>query len=167
MTLSRSLLHPSPRVAWFRARGVMLVMIVASALFGAGMLVALETPSQPFLQKNGFYLESAGFRAKFANDAAGAKALRALPAHRFVVHNTANGPRYLYADPKMCVCIFVGNRDSYLAYQDILRRPLPQADYVSPDYKSQAGALLSDDPIPADGIDWQPDSMAEYFRDYY
>lgn len=148
-------------------RRTVLLASVVTALFGTAAAVALETPSAPFLQKNGFYLESAGFRAKFANDADGAKALRALPPHRFVVHNTANGPRYLYADPKTCVCIFVGNRDNFLAYQDILRRPLPQADSVAPDYKSQAGALLADDPIPADGIDWQPDSMAAYFQDYY
>jgi hypothetical protein len=128
---------------------------------------AREAPSAPFLQKNGFYLESAGFKARFASDAASQEALHKLPPHRFVVHKTPNGPIYLYADPKACVCIFTGRRDNYLSYLDILRAPLPQADAVSPDYKSEAGALLADDPIDSAGIDWQPDSAAAFLRDYY
>ncbi len=84
-----------------------------------------------------------------------------------VVHATPNGPRYLYADPVTCVCIFVGSRDNWLSYRDILAQPLPQADSVSPDYKSQAGALLSDDPIASDAIDWQPDSLSDAFQDYF
>ncbi|WP_445492763.1 hypothetical protein [Rhodopseudomonas sp. RCAM05734] len=128
---------------------------------------AREAPSAPFLQKNGFYLESAGFKARFVSDAASQEAMRKLPAHRFVVHKTPNGPVYVYADPKACVCIFTGRRDNYLSYLDILRAPLPQADAVSPDYKSEAGALLADDPVDSAGIDWQPDSAAAFLRDYY
>ena len=142
------------------AFGLLLLALVISP-------IAHAAPSAPFLQKNGFYLESAGFKARFATDAAGQEALRKLPPHRFVVHRTPNGPVYLYADPQTCVCIFTGRRDNYLSYQDILRRPLPQADDVSPDYKTEAGALLADDPVDSAGIDWQPDSMAAYLKDYY
>ena len=46
-------------------------------------LLAMESPSKPFLDKNSFYLSSAGFKVHFANDAAGKKALHALPPHRF------------------------------------------------------------------------------------
>jgi len=144
-----------------------LAVIAALALLDVTLLVARELPSVPVLQKVGFDMEAAGFKARFANDAAGKMALSKLPAYRFVVHNTPNGPRYLYADPGKCVCTFVGNRDNYLNYQDIARRGLPQADYVAPDYKTQASALLSDDPIASDQIDWQPDSLADAFRDYY
>ena len=146
-------------------RLVLAVMSVTLLLSTSAL--ARETPSQPFLQKNDFYLRSAGFKIKFANDAAGQMALRKLPSHRFVVHKTPNGPRYLYADPVTCVCIFVGTRDALLSYQDILRQPLPQADYVAPDYKTQAGAWLEDDPIDSDSVDWEPDSLSEAFRDYY
>ena len=45
-------------------------------LLCASLLVALEVPSKPFLDKNSFYLSSAGFRVQVANDAAGKKALR-------------------------------------------------------------------------------------------
>jgi hypothetical protein len=34
------------------------------------LLIALEMPSKPFLEKNSFYLSSAGFRVRLANDPA-------------------------------------------------------------------------------------------------
>jgi hypothetical protein len=37
---------------------------------------------------------------------------------------------------------------------------------VSPDYKTQAGALLYGDPYDWNNLN-QPDSIAEYLRDYY
>jgi len=146
----------------FRARalGVFPAIVL---LLCASLLVALETPSKPFLEKNSFYLSSAGFRVRLANDPAGQKALRALPAHRFVVHKVGDDVRYLYAEPQHCVCIFIGTQANYRDYRDILSRPLPQPDDVSPDYKTQAGALLYGDPYDFNS----PDSLAEYFRAYY
>ena len=82
--------------------------------------MALEAPSKPFLDKNSFYLSSAGFRVQVANDEAGKKALHALPPHRFVVHRTGNDVRYLYAEPNHCVCIFIGTQANYQDYRDIL-----------------------------------------------
>jgi len=43
---------------------------------------------------------------------------------------------------------------------------LVQADDVSPDYKTQAGALLYGDPYDFDSLN-DANSLAEYFRDYY
>src|SRR5437660_12921457 len=85
-------------------------------LLCASLLVALEAPSKPFLDKNSFYLSSGGFRVQVANDAAGQKALRALPPHRFVVHRYGNEVRYLYAEPNHCVCIFIGTEEAYKRY---------------------------------------------------
>ena len=62
----------------WRGRGIGLLPAI-SLLLGASLLVALETPSKPFLEKNSFYLSSAGFRVQVANDAAGRKAMNALP----------------------------------------------------------------------------------------
>jgi hypothetical protein len=156
------LLHRSHR---FRANALGALPAVV-LLLCASLLVALETPSKPFLEKNGFLLSSAGFRVRLANDAAGQKALRALPAHRFVIHGTGADVRYLYAEPQICVCIFVGTKANYDDYRDILSQPLPQADNVAPDYKTQASALLYGDPIGSGSLD-EPDSVAEYLRDYY
>ena len=130
----------------------------------ASELIALETPSAPFLEKNGFYLKSAGFNVKFANDAAGEKAMRALPAHQFVARTVNGQVRYFYAEPKICVCIFVGTRDNYLNYRGILSQPLPPTDNAIADYKTQAGALLADDPTGQDRFDT---TDQDYFMEYY
>jgi hypothetical protein len=128
-------------------------------------LLAVEPPSKPFLDKNSFYLSSAGFKVHFVNDAAGKKAMHALPPHRFVVHDLGSGNvRYLYAEPQHCMCIFIGTKDAYQSYRSILSQPLPQVEDVSADYKTQAGALLMGDPVDMFG---QPSYAAEYFRNYY
>jgi hypothetical protein len=156
--------HSRPfRTRGARAFGVFPAIVL---LLCASLLVALETPSKPFLEKNSFYLSSAGFRVRLANDPAGQKAMRALPAHRFVMHKVGDDVRYLYAEPQHCVCVFIGTREAYNNYRDILSQPLPQADNVAPDYKTQAGALLNAEPVWLNTLD-EPDSLAEYFRAYY
>jgi hypothetical protein len=142
-----------------------LAALLAVALMQCVSLLAVEPPSKPFLDKNSFYLSSAGFKVHFANDAAGKKAMHALPPHRFVIHDLGGGDvRYLYAEPQHCVCIFIGTNDAYQSYRSILSQPLPQVDDVSADYKTQAGALLMGDPVDMFG---QPPYAAEYFRNYY
>ena len=150
----------------WRGRGIGTLPAIALLLF-ASLLVALETPSKPFLDKNSFYLSSAGFRVQVANDAAGKKAMNALPPHRFVVHRYGNGEvRYLYAEPNHCVCIFIGTAAAYKSYRDMLAAPPDQPDNVAPDYKTQANALLYGDPYDLHSVD-EPNSLAEYLRDYY
>jgi hypothetical protein len=145
-----------------------------SSLGAAALLVMLlgpllaqhVTPSQPFLEKNAFYLRSAGFKIQLANDPASQRALKALPPHRFVIHTKAGGvPRYVYADPGMCNCIFSGNADNFASYREILRQPIPGVADVSPDYKTQASALLMDEPAYFGALD-NDDTMSDYFRDY-
>jgi hypothetical protein len=152
----------------FRAGGITALRAFPVIVFSlcASLLVALETPSKPFLEKNSFYLSSAGFRLRLANDPAGQKAMRALPAHRFVVHKVGGEVRYLYAEPQHCACIFVGTQQAYDTYRNILSQPLPQADNVAADYKTQASALLNGEPVWLNTLN-DPDSLAEYFRTYY
>jgi hypothetical protein len=140
----------------------------ALALFlCTSLLVALEVPSKPFLDKNSFYLSSAGFRVQVANDAAARKAMNALPPHRFVVHRYGNNEvRYLYAEPNHCVCIFIGTQEAYQNYRDILAKPIDQPDNVAPDYKTQASALLYGDPYDINSID-APNTLAQELQDYY
>jgi hypothetical protein len=100
------------------------------------------------------FLSVLGFKVHFANDAIGKKAMHALPAHRFVMHDLGGGDvRYLYAEPQHCVCVFIGTKDAYQNYRSILSQPL-----------TQAGALLMGDPVNMFG---QPPYAAEYFRNYY
>lgn len=155
MTIAR----PMRRRAMAAVPGIALLLC-------ASLLAALEPPSKPFLDKNSFYLSSAGFRVQVANDAAGKKALRALPSHRFVIHRYGNEVRYLYAEPNHCVCIFIGTEAAYKSYRDMLAAPVDQPDNVAPDYKTQANALLYGDPYDLHSVD-EPNSLAQYLRDYY
>jgi hypothetical protein len=145
--------------------GISLTIFSAVVLLQCASSLALEPPSKPFLDKNSFYLSSAGFKVHFANDAAGKKAMHALPPHRFVIHHLGGGDvRYLYAEPLHCVCIFIGTKDAYQSYRDILSQPIQQPDDVSADYKSQVSSVLVGDPVDIVGY---PPYAAEYFRNYY
>jgi hypothetical protein len=154
--------RPIPRIA---QRAIASLAVVAVALLAWPLAAEYVVPSKPFLEKNAFYLRSAGFRIRLADDATGQRALKALPPHRFVIHTAAGTPRYVYADPGVCNCIFSGTQDNYKSYLAILRQPLPGVDDVSPDYKTQASALLLDQPIDF-GMTGGDDSMSDYFRDY-
>jgi hypothetical protein len=131
------------RLSSFRA----LRLVPAIALLLCAAVSSAEEPSKPFLEKNSFYLKSAGFRVQFANDPAGQKALRALPAHRFVTDGAGDAVRYLYAEPQHCVCIFVGTQQAYDRYRNLLSEPVKPTDNVPADYKTQAGMLLSNQPL--------------------
>ncbi len=130
------------------------------------LVVALETPSKPFLDKNSFYLSSSGFRVQLANDAAGKKALHALPPHQFVTHSIGGQARYFYAEPQHCSCIFVGTQQAYESYRNMLSQQLPQADGISPDYRTQASTLLNSTPAGFRTLQ-DPGYLQEYFRSYY
>ncbi|WP_291562804.1 hypothetical protein [Bradyrhizobium sp.] len=133
----------------FRVHGIKALRLVPAVvlLLHAAVLAASEEPSKPFLEKNSFYLSSAGFRIQVANDPAGKKALRMLSAHRFVANGVGDALRYLYAEPQHCVCIFVGTQQAYDRYRNLLSPPLKPTDHVPPDYKTQAGVLLSGQPL--------------------
>jgi len=55
--------------------GFVAVLPAIVLLLCASLTTALEAPSKPFLDKNNFYLSSAGFRVQLANDAAGKAAM--------------------------------------------------------------------------------------------
>jgi len=132
------------RICGFGALGL---FPAAALMLGTASVSAVEAPSRPSLEQNSFYLSSAGFHIQVANDPAGQKALHALPAHRFVVNGTGEALRYLYAEPQHCVCIFVGTQQAYDSYLRMLNQSLKRTDAVAPDYKTQAGVLLSGQPL--------------------
>ena len=152
----------------FRVHGIAALRLVPAVvlLLCASVLAAEEPPSKPFLERNSFYLSSAGFRIQVANDPAGQKALRTLPAHRFVVNGVGEAVRYLYAEPEHCVCIFVGTQQAYDRYRELLSQPLRPADHVAPDYKTQAGVLLSGQPL-RQSTRGDPTTLSDYLSTLY
>jgi hypothetical protein len=132
-----------------RIRGIRALCALPAVvgLLCATVPAAAETAGQPSLEKNSFYLSSAGFHIQVANDPAGQKALRALPPHRFVTNGAGEGVRYLYAEPQHCNCIFVGSQTAYDNYRKMTAEPLKPTNNPDPDYKTQAGVLLSGQPL--------------------
>ena len=124
-----------------------LRLLPAMALLVCAAASSAEEQSKPFLEKNSFYLSSAGFRIQFASNPAGQKALRALPPHRFVTKGSGEAMRYLYAEPERCACIFVGTQQAYDRYRNLLSQPLKPTDKVPADYKTQSSILLSNQPL--------------------
>jgi hypothetical protein len=147
----------------FRVHGIRALRLLPAVvpLLCPSVLAAAEAPSRPSLEKNNFYLSSAGFRVQVANDPAGQKTLRALPAHRFVVNGVGDALRYSYAEPQHCVCIFVGTQQAYDNYREMLRQPLKPTDNVPADYKTQAGVLLSGQP-PRQSTRGDPTTLSDY-----
>src|SRR5260370_38438567 len=80
-----------------RALGVFPAIVL---LLCTPLLLALETPSKPFLEKNSFYLSSPGFRLQLANDPSGQTALGPMPPHRSRSLKVGRDSRHLYAAPR-------------------------------------------------------------------
>ena len=135
------------RLRWRVGAASILRLFPALALLLHAPVLAAAEAASPSLDQNSFYLSSAGFRIQVANDAAGQKTLRTLPAHRFVTEGAGDTLRYLYAEPQHCVCVFVGTQQAYDSYRKILSQPVKPTNNASPDYKTQAGVLLSGQPL--------------------
>jgi hypothetical protein len=152
----------------FRVHGLSALRLfpALALLLCAFGVAAEEAPGQLSLEKNSFYLSSAGFHIQLANDPAGQKALRALPAHRFVATGVGEAVRYSYAEPQHCVCVFVGTQQAYDRYREFLSQPLKPTDNVAPDYKTQAGVLLSGQPL-RQSTRGDPTTLSDYLSTLY
>jgi len=62
-------------------------------------------------------LASAGFVPKKADTAARMASMKALPPYQFVTRNQNGRTTYLYADPTVCGCIYVGDQNAYNQYR--------------------------------------------------
>ncbi len=88
-------------------------------------------------------LVEAGFVLKTANSPARMAALRALPAHQFVIRSTGGVTKVLYADPTACGCIYVGDEAAYERYRQQMATRQTATD-------SQIRAVLSSAPLPGE-----------------
>ena len=152
----------------FRAHGRRILCLLTAVILslGTSVVFAVEAPSRPSLQQNSFYLSSAGFHIQVANGPAGQKALHALPAHRFVTKGVGEALRYYYAEPEHCICIFVGTQQAYDAYLRMVNQPLKPTDNVAPNYKTQAGVLLSGQPL-RQSTRGDPTTLSDYLSTLY
>ncbi|HTV79049.1 MAG TPA: hypothetical protein VMF03_12370 [Steroidobacteraceae bacterium] len=96
--------------------GAVLVSILGVAGF-AGCVTAQQEVSQR--EDN---LAAAGFIVKPANTPERQAMLDKLPSHTFVKRIHGDVVHYVYADPLVCDCLYVGSQQAYGAYQRYMQQ---------------------------------------------
>lgn len=79
-------------------------------------LTACVTPQAVVSQKED-RLAAAGFIVRPANTPARQAMLSRLPPHRFVQRTHGDTISYVYADPLVCDCLYVGSQGAYAQYR--------------------------------------------------
>jgi hypothetical protein len=64
-------------------------------------------------------LAAAGFRVQPANTPERLQSLQALPPNRFVLQDMNGRQVWVYADPVLCKCLYVGAPENYQAYHQL------------------------------------------------
>jgi hypothetical protein len=90
-------------------------MLIA-LLLGVGALSACQTQQQAVLQHED-NLSAAGFLVRIANTPDRQAMLNRLPPHRFVQRVNGDVVTYVYADPLVCGCLYVGSQQAYNQYK--------------------------------------------------
>ena len=92
----------------------------AAAILGTALVVtalgACETQQQQIAEHED-KLSAAGFVIKPANTPERQAMLARLPAHRFVMRQNGDTIHYVYADPLVCGCLYVGTQQAYNQYK--------------------------------------------------
>jgi hypothetical protein len=98
-----------------------ILLICALVVLGGGALAQLATDMK---------LEDAGFVMRKADTAEKILHIKRVPPRQFVSRVKNGKTYYVYADPAVCQCVFVGDAIAYEAYRD-MRKRLPQPDAVA------------------------------------
>jgi hypothetical protein len=110
----------------------MLKLNVASAsLACCVLLAACANPRQQALEKDNL-LAAAGFSEHVADTPQRVAMLHRLPPHRFVQKERAGQPIYVFADPLVCNCLYVGDAAAYARYRkEVLERQLATEEQIA------------------------------------
>lgn len=84
-----------------------------SALACVAVLLAACQTAPPDYGAREAQLAAAGFVMRPANTPQRQTMLGRLPAHRFIVRQNGATTRYVYADPLVCDCLYVGTPQAY------------------------------------------------------
>ena len=97
-------------------------LLVMAAL--CPLLAACATPQQRAVDRENL-LTAAGFTALPANTPARIASLRAMPPNKVVQRTRGNSIRYVYADPLVCGCLYLGDQAAFGRYRhEVFQRQL-------------------------------------------
>ncbi len=128
---------------------------VVALLCAVGILTACQTQRQMVSQHED-YLAAAGFIVRPANTSARETMLERLPPHRFVRRSKGEDVYYVYADPLVCDCLYVGTQKAYDQYRrDRLARHLADEEELTAEsYYDSSWSWAAWGPGFADGPDF-------------
>jgi hypothetical protein len=117
-----------PRLGVFATVGTIVLSMAACATH------------QQVLQNKEDMLAAAGFTLRPADTPERRHMLASLPPHRFVRRDERNRVIYLYADPTVCSCLYVGDEKAYGTYrQDVLARHIANEQAISAEINYDRG----------------------------
>jgi hypothetical protein len=88
----------------------------AAVLLQLGLLTGCQTQQQIVTQRED-NLAAAGFVVRPANTPERQVMLHRLPPHQFVQRINGDTVHYVYADPLVCGCLYVGTQQAYGQYK--------------------------------------------------
>jgi hypothetical protein len=114
---------------------------IRSAVMFLSISVALSACAAQ-VQKKEDMLATAGFKAVPANTPQRQASLAKLPPHRFVHQVRNNTMTYVYADPTICDCLYVGGQGAYDRYRaQMSQRKLANQQAFTEERAAQADEL--------------------------
>jgi Tfp pilus assembly PilM family ATPase len=98
-------------------RTIRKLAVLATTAATLTMTVPAAAATKGSIEKKEDALAAAGFEPKPANTPERQQMLARLPADKFSQRVTGDATMYVYADPKVCNCLYVGDQTAYAAYQ--------------------------------------------------
>jgi hypothetical protein len=93
--------------------GWVLALTVGLAAYGCASLREADIRATEDM------LAAAGFTMKPADTAEQAANLQSLPPHQLTLQRRNSEPYYVYADPDVCRCVWVGNQQQFSRFQEL------------------------------------------------
>jgi hypothetical protein len=97
----------------------------APARIGATLAVlaaaSCATPEQQVAEQENL-LSAAGFVVRPASSPARQNMLRTLPPHQFLMRAHGDTVSYVYSDPLVCGCLYVGSQEAYNHYRLLMQQ---------------------------------------------
>ena len=84
-----------------------------------GLLLGLSGCAQQFIPQRENMLAAAGFQVEPADTPARMEQLQTLPPRKLVLTQREGKPTWLYADPHICHCLYVGGPSQYQHYAQL------------------------------------------------
>jgi hypothetical protein len=89
--------------------------LLAVPILAAGLLACAPNPSQPDINKED-RLAAAGFKKRSIKTEAQLADFRSIPAHMIRPASYKGRNVYVYADPTICGCLYMGSTTAYNTY---------------------------------------------------